>query len=44
MTSDFKNLLEKDRSFTGYTRNPQILATEIFKVFKNISPPIFSDS
>ena len=26
-----------------HTRNLQILATEVFKVYRNISPPIFSE-
>ena len=28
--------------YTIHTRNLQILGTEIFKVYRNISPPIFS--
>ena len=34
---------EQDKSVTINTRNLQILATEMFKVYQNISPPIFSE-
>ena len=39
----FEKLLEQDKSVTVHTRNLQILATEKFKVCRNISPPIFSE-
>ena len=39
-----KNLLEQDKSVAIHTRNLQMLATEIFKVYqKIITPPIFSE-
>ena len=39
-----KNLLEQDKSVAVHTRNLQMLATEIFKVYqKIITPPIFSE-
>ena len=38
-----QKLLEQDISVTIHTRNLQILATEMFKVYRNISPPIFSE-
>ena len=41
--SSFEKLLEQDKSVTIHTRNLQILATEMFKVCRNIPPPIFSD-
>ena len=37
-TSSFEKLLEKDGSATIHTRNLQTLATEMFKVYKNLSP------
>ena len=40
-SSSFEKLLEQDKSVTIHTRNLQILATEMFKVYRNISPPIF---
>ena len=42
-TSSFQKLLEKDGSATRHTRNLQFLATEMFKVYKNLSPPIIAD-
>ena len=42
-SSSFEKLLERDKSVTIYTRNLQILATEMLKVYRNICPPIFSD-
>ena len=42
-TSSFKQLLEKDGSVTIHTRNLQSLTTEIFKVYKNLSPAITAD-
>ena len=41
--SSFEKLLEKDGSATIYTRNLQTLATEMFKVYKNLSPAIIAD-
>ena len=38
-----QKLLEQDISVTIHTRNLQILAREMFKVYRNISPPIFSE-
>ena len=40
--SSFEKLLEQDKSVTIHTRNLQILATEMFKVYRNIFPSIFS--
>ena len=42
-SSAFEELLEKDGSVTVHIRNIQKLAIEMFKVFKNLSPPIISD-
>ena len=42
-SSSFEKLLEQDKSVTIHTRNLRILATEMFKVYRNISPPIFSE-
>ena len=42
-SSSFEKLLEKDKSVTIHSRNLQILAKEMFKVYRNISPPIFSE-
>ena len=42
-SSTFEELLEKDGSVTAHIRNIQKLAIEMFKVFKNLSPPIISD-
>ena len=41
--SSFKELLEKDGSVPIHNRNLQILPTEMFKVYNNIAPPIFTD-
>ena len=41
--SSLEKLLEQDKSVTIHIRNPQILATEMFKVCRNISPPIFNE-
>ena len=38
--SSFEKLLEKDGSVTIHTRNLQTIATEIFKIYKNLSPAI----
>ena len=37
--SSFKELLEKDSSVSIHERNVQILATEMYKVSNNFSPP-----
>ena len=41
--SSFKELLERDGSVPIHNRNLQILATEIFKVYSNIAPPLFTE-
>ena len=41
--SSFKELLERDGAVPIHNRNLQILATEIFKVYNNIAPPIFTE-
>ena len=41
-TSSFEKLLEKDGSVTIHNRNLQTLATEMFKVYKNLSPAIIA--
>ena len=41
-STSFGKLLEQDKSVTTHTRNLQVLATEMLKVYRNISPPIFS--
>ena len=38
--SSLEELLDTDKSLSIYIKNLQVLATELFKVFKNISPPI----
>ena len=42
-SSSFEKILEQDKSVTVHIRNLQILATEMFKVYRNISAPIFSE-
>ena len=42
-TSSFKKLLEKDGSVTIHTSNLQTLATEMFKIYKSLSPAIIAD-
>ena len=42
-TSFFEKLLEKGGSVTIHTRNLQTLATEMFKICKNLSPGIIAD-
>ena len=42
-TSPFKELLRKDGSVTIHTRNLKVLATEIFKVYNNLSPTIVAE-
>ena len=41
--SSFKELLERDGPVPIHNSNLQILATEIFKVYNNIAPPIFTE-
>ena len=41
--SSFEQLLEQDKSVMIHTRNLKILATKMFKIYQNISPPIFSE-
>ena len=42
-SSSFEELVQKDKSVTIHVKNIQKLATEMFKVFKNLSPPIVAD-
>ena len=42
-TSSFEELLEKDESVTIHTRNLQVLAIEMFKVCRNLSPNIVAE-
>ena len=42
-TLTFGQLLEKDNSFTIHQRNIQKLATEIYKVVNNDSPPLMDN-
>ena len=42
-TSPFEKLLEKHECVTIHTRNLQNSCTEIFKVYKNLSPEIIVD-
>ena len=42
-TSSFEKLLEKDGSVNIHARNLQTLATEMFNVYKNLSPSIIAD-
>ena len=42
-TTSFEDLLEKDSSVSIHDRNLQVLATEMFKVTKNLSPPQMHD-
>ena len=39
-SSSSKKLLAQDKSVTMHTRNVQILATDMFKKCRNISPPV----
>ena len=41
--STFKQLLEKDKSVPIHIRNLQFLAIEMFKIHKNLSPPIIKE-
>ena len=42
-TSFFEELLDKDGSVTIHIRNLQVLATEMFKVYRNLSPNIVAE-
>ena len=42
-TSSFEELLEQNKSVWIHTRNLQMLAIEMFKVYRSRSSPIFSD-
>ena len=42
--SNFKELLERDHSFTIHERNIQYLATEAYKVKNGLSPVIMNDA
>ena len=42
-TSSFDKFLEKDGPVTIHTRYLQTLATEMFKIYKNLSPVIITD-
>ena len=41
-TSSFEELLQQDKSVSIHTKHLQMLATEMFKVYRSMSPPIFS--
>ena len=42
-TSSFEELLDQDKSVSIHTRNLQMLATEMFKVYRGMSPPIICE-
>ena len=42
-TSSFEELLQKVNSFSTYHRNIQVLATEMFRVHKELSPKIMAE-
>ena len=42
-TSSFEELLDQEKSVLIQTRNLQMLATEMFKVYQGMSPPIFNE-
>ena len=42
-TSSIEELLEQEKSVSIQTRNLQMLATEMFKMYRSMSPPIFSE-
>ena len=42
-TSSFEELLEQNKSASIHTRNLQMLAIEMFKVYRSMSSPIFSE-
>ena len=41
--SSFEELLEQSESFSIHTSKLQMLATEMFKVYRNRSPPFFNE-
>ena len=41
--STFQQLLEKDNSVSIHQRNLQVLATEMFKIYKELSPELMND-
>ena len=41
--SSFEELLDKDGSASIHTRNLQVLATEMFKVYRDLSPNIVAE-
>ena len=43
-TALFMEPLERDVSVPIHNKNLQILATEMFKVYNNIAPPIFTET
>ena len=42
-TPSFEELLDQDKSVSIHTRNLQMLATEMFKVYRGMSPPIIGE-
>ena len=42
-TSSIEELLEQEKSVSIKTRNLQMLPTEMFKMYRSMSPPIFSE-
>ena len=42
--SSFNELLEKDRSVSIHERNPQVLATEMYKISNSLSTPLMKDA
>ena len=42
--STFQKLLDKDKSVSIYNRNLQVLATEMYKVTKGLSPKVFTNT
>ena len=43
-TSTFKELLNKDNSVSIHHRNVEVLATEMFKIYRGLSPEILRDT
>ena len=43
-TSSFEELIERGKSVSIHTRNLQMFSTEMFKGYRSMSPPIFSES
>ena len=42
-SSSFEELLEQDKSVLIHTRNLQILVSEMFKTYRSMLPPIFTE-